>query len=155
MAAKLSDLVDGMSGANLQTEGHIDMPPQSAKDLQESEASDSSPSHLPSWSPARRPPSSPPNTKHCLEICVTLTEELGTVPTPSHSWMAPIMEDMLHDARTRLTKAVVIGPGRAVLFYGRCSMGEGLTADKLEMLHSYSQEQVHGLENQPTSLLTP
>ena len=40
------------------------------------------------------------------------------------------MEDMLHDARTGLTKAVVTGPGRAVLFYGRCSMGEGLTADE-------------------------
>ena len=40
------------------------------------------------------------------------------------------MEDMLHDARTRLTEAVVIGPGRAVLFYGRYSMGEGLTADE-------------------------
>ena len=37
---------------------------------------------------------------------------------------------MLHDARTRLTKAVVIGPGRAVLFYVRCSMGEGLTTDE-------------------------
>ena len=40
------------------------------------------------------------------------------------------MEDMLHDARTGLTEAVVTGPGRAVLFYGRCSMGEGLTTDK-------------------------
>ena len=37
---------------------------------------------------------------------------------------------MLHDVRTRLTKAVVTGPGRAVLFYGRHSMGEGLTADE-------------------------
>ena len=53
----------------------------------------------------------------------------GSAP-PSHSWMAPLMEDMLHDVRTRLTKAVVIGPGRAVLFYGRHSMGEGLTMDK-------------------------
>ena len=52
------------------------------------------------------------------------------MPLPSHSWTAPLMEDMLHDARTRLTKAVVIGPGRAVLFYRRCSMGEGLTVDK-------------------------
>ena len=59
-----------------------------------------------------------------------MTEELGEVPPPSHSWAAPLMEDMLHDARTRLTKAVVIGPGRAVLFYGRCSMGEGLMADE-------------------------
>ena len=37
---------------------------------------------------------------------------------------------MLHDARTVLIKAVVTGPGRAVLFYRRCSMGEGLTADE-------------------------
>ena len=44
MAAKSSDLVDKTSGANLQMEGHTDMPSQSAKDLQESEASGSSPS---------------------------------------------------------------------------------------------------------------
>ena len=44
--------------------------------------------------------------------------------------MAPLVEDMLHDVRTGLTKAVVIGPGRAVLFYGRHSLGEGLTTDK-------------------------
>ena len=42
----------------------------------------------------------------------------------------PLMEDMLCDVRTGLTKAVVTGPGRAVLFYGRCSMGEGLTVDE-------------------------
>ena len=130
MAAKSSDLVDEMSGVNLQTEGHVDVPSLSAKDLQEQEASDSSPSHLPSWSLAQRLLSSHPNMKHCLEIYVTLTEELGAVPPPSHSWMVPLMEDMLHDARTRLTEALMTGPGRAVLFYGRCSMGEGLTADE-------------------------
>ena len=106
---------------------HVDVPPQSAKDLQEPEASDSSPSHLLSWSLAWRLLSSHPNINHCLEIHVTLTEELGAVPPPSHSWTAPLMENMLCDARTGLTKAVVTGPGRAVLFYGRCSMGEGLT----------------------------
>ena len=37
---------------------------------------------------------------------------------------------MLHEARTGLTKSVVIGPGRAVLFYGRHSMDEGLAADE-------------------------
>ena len=131
MATKSSNLVDEMSGANLQMEGYVDMPPQSAKDLQELEALDSSPSHLPSWSPAQRPPSCHPNMKHCLEICVTLTEEFGAVPPLSHSWTAPPLEDMLHDARTRLTKAVVIGPGRAVFFYGRHSVGEGLTTDKV------------------------
>ena len=57
-------------------------------------------------------------------------EELGAIPPPSHSWMAPLVEDMLHHARTGLTKTVVTGPGRAVLFYGRHSMGEGLTTDE-------------------------
>ena len=61
---------------------------------------------------------------------MTLTEELGAIPPPSHSWMAPLVEDMLHDARTGLTKAVVTGPGRSVLFFGKHSMGEGLTADE-------------------------
>ena len=37
---------------------------------------------------------------------------------------------MLCKARTGLTKAVVTGPGRAVLFYGRHSMGEGLMVDE-------------------------
>ena len=45
IAAKLSDLVDKTSGANLQMEGHADIPSQSAKDLQELEALGSSPSH--------------------------------------------------------------------------------------------------------------
>ena len=57
-------------------------------------------------------------------------KELGAIPSPSHSWMAPLVEDMLHDARTGFTKAVVTGPGRSVLFYGGCSMGEGLTVDE-------------------------
>ena len=75
---------------------------------------------------------------HCLAtliwnivwICVTLTEELEAIPPPSHSWMAPLVEDMLQDARTGFTEAVVTGPGRAFLFYGRHSMEEGLMADK-------------------------
>ena len=106
------------------------MPPQIAKDLWELEVLGSSPSCSPSWSTARRPPFSCPNTKHCLEIHVTLTEELGEVPPPSHSLAAPQVGDVLHDVRTSLTEAVVTGPGGAILFYGRCSMGEGLTTDE-------------------------
>ena len=130
MAAKSSDLGDETSGMNLQMEGHADVSSQSVRDQWEPEASDSSPSHLPSWSLAQRLLLSHPNMKHCLEICVTLTEEFGAVPPPSHSQMALLVEDKLHDARTRLTKAVVTGPGRAVLFYGRHSKGEGLTTDE-------------------------
>ena len=44
--------------------------------------------------------------------------------------MAPLVEDMLQHDRTDLTKAVVMGPGRAVLFYGRQSLGEGLSLGK-------------------------
>ena len=130
MAAKSSDLADKISGANLHVDGHVEVPTQSAKDLWKPEEEDSSPSHFPSWSPACRPLSGCPNMKYCLEIQVTLTEELGAIPPPSHSWMAPLVEDMLHEARTRLTDTVVTGPGRAVLFYGRCSMGEGIMADE-------------------------
>ena len=123
MAAKLSNLGDRMSGANLQMEGHADVPSQSTEDQWELEVLDSSPSCSPSWSSASRPHSGHPNTKYCLEIHVTLTEELGAVSPLTHSWMGPLVEVMLQDARTRLTKAVVIGPGRAVLFYGRHSLG--------------------------------
>ena len=61
---------------------------------------------------------------------MTLTDELGDVPPPSHAWMAPVVEDMLWEARAGLTEAVVIGPGRAILFYRRHSIGEGLKADE-------------------------
>ena len=61
---------------------------------------------------------------------MTLTDELGDVPPPSHAWTAPVVEDMLQEARAGLTEAVVIGPGRVILFYGRCLMGEGLKADE-------------------------
>ena len=124
MGAKSRNLGDRTSGASLRREGHVDMPSQSAEDQQELEASDSSLFCLPSWSPARRLPSGCPNTNYCLEIHVTLTEELGAVSPPSHSWTAPLVEDMMHDARNGLTKPVVIGPGRAVHFYGRPSLGE-------------------------------
>ena len=131
MAAKLSDLVEEMSGASLQVDGQVEEPTQCAKDLQESEEDDSSPSHSPLWSPAQRPPSNHPNMKYCLEIQLTLTEELGAIPQPPHSWTAPLVEDMLQEARAGLIKAVVIGSGRAILFYGRHLLGEGLKADEV------------------------
>ena len=108
----------------------MNVPCQSAKYLQELEALGSSPSHLPSWLPARRLPSSCPYITHCLEIHVTLMEELEAVLPPSHSCMAPLVEDMLCDVRISLTKVVVTGPGSAVLFYERHSLGEGLTTNK-------------------------
>ena len=37
---------------------------------------------------------------------------------------------MLRETRGRLTEAVVVGPGKAVLFYRRRSLGEGLKVDE-------------------------
>ena len=82
------------------------------------------------WSPVQRPPAGRLNMNYCLEIQVTLTDELGDIPQPLHAWTAPVVEDMLWEARDGLTEAVVIGPGRAILFYGRCSMGEGIKVDE-------------------------
>ena len=130
MATRSSDLEDQTSGANLQTEGHADMPSQSQKDPEETGASVSSPSCSPSWSLARRPLPSHPNTRYCLGIHVTLTKETGVVPSLPHAWTAPLVEDMLCYARTGLTKAVVMVPGRAILLYGRQSLGEDLSLDK-------------------------
>ena len=61
---------------------------------------------------------------------MTLTDELEDTPPPSHAWTSPVVEDMLWEVRAGLTEVVVIGPGRAILFYGRCSIGEGLRADE-------------------------
>ena len=81
MAAKLSDLVDETSGANLQMEGHVDIPHQSAKDLQESEALGSSPSCLLSWSLSRRLPSSHPNQNIVRDTCDIDRKIRGSAPT--------------------------------------------------------------------------
>ena len=130
MAAKTSDRGDNMIEANLQADGLVEEPAQRGADQQEMEEEDSSPHNLPTWSPVQRPSTGHLNTNYCLSIQATLTDELGYVPTPSHAWMAPMVEDILQETRAGLTEAVVIGPGRAILFYGRCSMGEGLKADK-------------------------
>ena len=53
------------------------------------------PSLLADVVPVQRQPLGCLNVKHCLEIQVTLTDELGDAPPPSHSWMAPVVEDML------------------------------------------------------------
>ena len=118
MAVKSSDLSDKMSEANLQADGQVDKPVQGAADQQETEEGDSTPHHSLTWSPVQRPLLGHLNMKHCLEIQVTLTDELGDVPPPSHVLMAPVVEDMLLEARAGLTEAVVISPGRAILFYG-------------------------------------
>ena len=131
MATKSRDSEDWTLGANHQTEGHITKPSEGQMDPEEMGAPGSAPSHLPFWSPARRPLPGHPNTRHCIRIHMTLTKETGTALPPPHTWTAPLVEDMLCHGRTGLTEAVVMGPGKAVLLYGRQSLEEGLSLGKV------------------------
>ena len=127
MAFKSSNLDGWKSTANLQTEGPTLTPPSSWKSLEETEALGSAPSHSPSWSPVRQISPGNPKTWYCLGIHVTLIKEIWAAPPLPHAWTAPVVEDMLCHGMTGLTEAVVTGPGRTVLFYGRWSLGEGLS----------------------------
>ena len=49
---------------------------------------------------------------------MTLTKETGAVPPLPHAWTVLLVEDMLCYARIGLTKAIVMGPGRAIPFIG-------------------------------------
>ena len=93
MAAKMSNGGDNMSEANLQADGLVERPAQGAVVQQEMEEGDSSPHNLPMWSLVQRLPTGH-LMNYCLEIRVTLTDELGDTPPPLHAWMAPVVEDM-------------------------------------------------------------
>ena len=100
---------------------------QVAKKSLETGALGSAPSHSPSQSLVRQLLPGNPETQYCLGIHVTLIKEMGPAPLPPHAWTAPVVEDMLCHCMTGLNEAVVMGPGRAILFYGRWSLGEGLS----------------------------
>ena len=119
-----------MTEANLQADDLVEEPAQRAADLQGTEGEDSFPHNSPTWSPVQRLPTGHLNTNYCLSIQATLTDELGDVLPPLHAWTTPVIEDMLQETRAGLMEAVVIGTGRATLFYERCSMGEGLKGDE-------------------------
>ena len=116
-----------MTEANLQADSLEERPAQKVVDHHETEEDDSSPNDSPTWSPISRLPTGRPSMNYCLLIKAILTDELGDMLPPPHVWMAPVVEDMLRDIRARLTEAIVIGPGKAILlwemFHGRGSNG--------------------------------
>ena len=130
MATKLSDLVDKRSEAILQADGQLEKPAQGVVDLQETEGEDSSPLCLPTWSPVQRPLLGHLNMKHCLEIRVTLTDELGMCPHPLILGWLRWWKICCEKPEAGLTEAVVTGPGRAILIYRRHSTGEGLRVEE-------------------------
>ena len=97
---------------------------------EETEAFGSTPSCSPSQSPARKQIPDHPETQYCLEIQVTLAKDREIAPPPSHTWQVSVVEDMLWDGKSGLTEVVVTGPGQAVLFYRRQSLGEWLHLGK-------------------------
>ena len=107
-----------MTEANLQADGLVEEPAQRAADLRGTEEEDSSPRNLPIWSPVQRPPTGRLNTNYCLSIQATLTDELGDVPPPLHTWTTPVIEDMLRETRAGLTEAVIIGQVEQYSFMG-------------------------------------
>ena len=55
----------------------------------------------------------------------------GSDSTTPHAWQAPVVEDMVWDGKSSLTKAIVTGPGWAVLFNEWQLLGEGLSLGKV------------------------
>ena len=44
----------------------------------------------------------------------------GDQPPPSHAWSGSLIADMFqHSLKEQITKAVVLAPGEAILFFGR------------------------------------
>ena len=54
------------------------------------------------------------------------TKDRGANHLP-HAWQVPVLGDMPQDSKSSLTEVVVMGPGQAILFCGRQSLGEGLS----------------------------
>ena len=52
----------------------------------------------------------------------------GNQPPLSHAWGGCLITDILQEAwpEDQITKAIVLSPGEAILFFGRCSKNEGL-----------------------------
>ena len=127
MATRLSDLGAHKPGVNIHTEGHTLTPPSGQNGPEDPEVFGSTPSYSPSQSPARKPTPDWPETQYCLEIQMTSAEDSGVAPPLPNMWQALIMEDMVWDGKSSLTEAIVTSPGRAIPFYGKQSLGEGLS----------------------------
>ena len=126
MAARSSYRDNFEPDTKIWTECHTLTPISGWNGPEDSDACGSAPSCSPSQSPARTLAPDQPETWYCLEIQLVSIEDDKAIPPPSHAWQAQIVEDMVHEGRTGLTEPVLTGPGRAVLFYGCHSLGEGL-----------------------------
>ena len=91
-----------------------------------------------SWSPSERLVSSKhwwdcsptPEEGRCyfIQIRVTLGDRGGNQPPLSYAWGGWLITNILKEAWQKdwITEAIVLSPGKAILFFGRCSKNEGL-----------------------------
>ena len=69
---------------------------------------------------------------YCIHIRVILGEGRGDQPPPPHAWTGSLIADIFQEGlEGRITKAVVLDPGEAILFFGRWSLKEGLPHRKV------------------------
>ena len=64
---------------------------------------------------------------NCIQERVILGDRGGNKPPPPHAWRGYLITDILQDAwpEDRITEAMVLSPGEAILFIGRHSRNEG------------------------------
>ena len=73
--------------------------------------------------------STPEDRRHyCIQVTVTPEDGGGDQPPLTHAWGRCLINDILQEAWPEdwITEAVVLSPGKAILFFGRWSRNEGL-----------------------------
>ena len=93
MATRLSNLDEQKPGTSIQKEVHTLTTPCGWNGPEDPEVFGSTPSQSSSQSLVRKPDCH--ETWYCLEIHVVSTKDERAVPPPSHTWQAPIAEDMV------------------------------------------------------------
>ena len=127
MATQSSELDDQKSGATIQMEGHTLTPLNGWNGPKEMEASGSTKSHSPSPVPGKEANAWLPWDQVLFGNSSDLDQRRRSYTTPNmpgrHQWWKTCSKI----ANLVSPEAVVMGPGWAVLFYRRQSLGEGLS----------------------------
>ena len=61
----------------------------------------------------------PQRCLYCLQLDVTMVRDPSRPPPPRPSWMVTIIKDMVLTDAPNIKDCVILGPGLAILFFGR------------------------------------
>ena len=85
-----------------------------------------------------------------VHVRATLGEGRGNQPLTSHVWTSSLITDIFQEGlEEKMTKAMVLAPGEAILFFERWSLKEGVPHKKQRILHLAWQAQLFGLGDRP------